>query len=87
MDASLFFTLEIQYLIHTICFWALHFQDIEKYKLGSPKTFNYLNKSNCYDLVGVSDAHEYLATRRAMDIVGISTQEQVAQTVSICTLL
>lgn len=53
-------------------------QDIEKYKLGSPKSFHYLNQSNCYDLDGVNDAHEYLATRRAMDIVGISEQEQVS---------
>jgi len=53
-------------------------EEVEKYKLGSPKTFHYLNQSNCYELVGVSDAHEYLATRRAMDIVGISTQEQDA---------
>jgi myosin-5 len=28
-------------------------------------------------LVGVNDAHDYLATRRAMDIVGISEKEQV----------
>lgn len=54
-------------------------QDVDKYKLGNPKTFHYLNQSNCYELVGVSDAHEYLATRRAMDIVGISTQEQVTR--------
>jgi len=53
-------------------------EEVEKYKLGSPKTFHYLSQSNCYELVGVSDAHEYLATRRAMDIVGISTQEQDA---------
>uniref|UniRef100_A0A804QZ00 Myosin-9 n=1 Tax=Zea mays TaxID=4577 RepID=A0A804QZ00_MAIZE len=53
-------------------------EDVDKYKLGNPKTFHYLNQSNCYELVGVSDAHEYLATRRAMDIVGISTQEQDA---------
>ncbi|OQU76115.1 hypothetical protein SORBI_3010G093600 [Sorghum bicolor] len=53
-------------------------EDVEKYKLGNRKTFHYLNQSNCYELVGVSDAHEYLATRRAMDIVGISTQEQDA---------
>jgi myosin heavy subunit len=85
MDTSLFFTLVIRYLIHIICFGALHIQEVEKYKLGNPKNFHYLNKSNCYELVGVSDAHEYLATRRAMDIVGISTQEQVAQTISICT--
>ncbi|GLU22442.1 hypothetical protein SLE2022_385170 [Rubroshorea leprosula] len=53
-------------------------EDIERYKLGSPKTFHYLNQSNCYELDGVNDAHEYLATRRAMDIVGISDQEQEA---------
>ncbi|CAK7356900.1 unnamed protein product [Dovyalis caffra] len=51
-------------------------EDIEKYKLGSPKSFHYLNQSNCYELDGINDAHEYLATRRAMDIVGISDQEQ-----------
>jgi hypothetical protein len=45
--------------------------------LGNPKSFHYLNQSNCYELVGVSDAHDYLATRRAMDIVGISEKEQV----------
>lgn len=52
-------------------------QDIERYKLGSPKTFHYLNQSSCYELDGVNDAHEYLATRRAMDIVGINDEEQV----------
>ncbi|XP_027095341.2 myosin-9 isoform X6 [Coffea arabica] len=53
-------------------------EEIEKYKLGNPKTFHYLNQSNCYELVGVNDAHDYLATRRAMDIVGISQKEQDA---------
>ncbi|KAJ9682386.1 hypothetical protein PVL29_018326 [Vitis rotundifolia] len=53
-------------------------EEIEKYKLGNPKSFHYLNQSNCYELVGVSDAHDYLATRRAMDIVGISEKEQEA---------
>ncbi|KAL0009970.1 hypothetical protein SO802_005078 [Lithocarpus litseifolius] len=53
-------------------------EDIEKYKLGSPKTFHYLNQSNCYELNGVNDAHEYLATRRAMEIVGINEEEQEA---------
>ncbi|XAR53459.1 Myosin ATPase [Bertholletia excelsa] len=50
----------------------------DKYKLGDPKSFHYLNQSNCYELDGVNDAHEYLATRRAMDIVGISEEEQEA---------
>ncbi|KAL8166655.1 hypothetical protein V2J09_008154 [Rumex salicifolius] len=53
-------------------------EEIQKYKLEHPKTFHYLNQSNCYDLVGISDAHDYLATRRAMDIVGISEEEQEA---------
>ncbi|CAA0828033.1 Myosin-11 [Striga hermonthica] len=53
-------------------------EEIEKYKLGNPKTFHYLNQSNCFELVGISDAHDYLATRRAMDIVGISQKEQDA---------
>ncbi|KAK4363628.1 hypothetical protein RND71_018869 [Anisodus tanguticus] len=52
--------------------------EVEKYKLGDPKSFHYLNQSSCYDLVGVSDAQDYLATRRAMDIVGISEKEQEA---------
>lgn len=51
-------------------------EDIERYKLGNPKTFHYLNQSKCYELDGVNDAHEYLATRSAMDIVGISDEEQ-----------
>ncbi|XP_054822706.1 myosin-17 [Prosopis cineraria] len=50
----------------------------EKYKLGSPSSFHYLNQSKCYELDGVDDADEYLATRRAMDIVGISEEEQEA---------
>ncbi|KAK3220431.1 hypothetical protein Dsin_014401 [Dipteronia sinensis] len=51
-------------------------EDISKYKLGNPKSFHYLNQSSCYELDDVNDAEEYLATRRAMDIVGISDQEQ-----------
>ncbi|CAA0823240.1 Myosin-11 [Striga hermonthica] len=53
-------------------------EEIEKYKLGHPKTFHYLNQSNCHELVGVSDAHDYLAIRKAMDVVGISQNEQDA---------
>ncbi|KAL6982201.1 hypothetical protein U1Q18_051962, partial [Sarracenia purpurea var. burkii] len=53
-------------------------EDIEKYKLGNPRMFHYLNQSNCYELDGVDDSREYLATRRAMDIVGISFEEQDA---------
>ncbi|XP_076961004.1 uncharacterized protein LOC143637509, partial [Bidens hawaiensis] len=53
-------------------------EEVKKYKLGDPKSFHYLNQSNCFELDGVSDAHDYLATCRAMDIVGISKKEQDA---------
>lgn len=54
-----------------------HVQDAEKYKLGHPSLFHYLNQSKTYELEGVSSADEYLKTRRAMDIVGISSEDQV----------
>lgn len=49
---------------------------VQRYKLGDPRTFHYLNQSNCIKLEGVDDGEEYLATRRAMDVVGISPDEQ-----------
>lgn len=51
-------------------------EDVKRFKLGNPRTFHYLNQSNCYELDGVDDSKEYLETRRAMDIVGISSDEQ-----------
>ncbi|VVB06123.1 unnamed protein product [Arabis nemorensis] len=53
-------------------------EDVERFKLGDPKSFRYLNQSSCYELDGVNDAEEYLATRRAMNVVGISEKEQDA---------
>ncbi|XP_043705633.1 myosin-6-like isoform X4 [Telopea speciosissima] len=53
-------------------------EDVERFKLGNPRTFHYLNQTNCYELDGVDDAKEYLATRRAMEVVGISSDEQDA---------
>ncbi|KAJ7955519.1 Myosin [Quillaja saponaria] len=53
-------------------------EDVGRYKLGNPRTFHYLNQSNCYELDGVDDSKEYLATRTAMDVVGISSNEQDA---------
>lgn len=52
-------------------------QEVKKYKLGNPRTFHYLNQTNCYELDGVDDAKEYIDTRKAMDTVGISSEEQV----------
>ncbi|KAI3806052.1 hypothetical protein L1987_21943 [Smallanthus sonchifolius] len=53
-------------------------EEIKKYKLGDPRSFRYLNQSKCYELDGVSDSHDYLATRRAMDVVGMNEKEQDA---------
>ncbi|WZY68274.1 hypothetical protein YC2023_000514 [Brassica napus] len=50
--------------------------DADKYKLSNPRQFHYLNQSKTYELEGVSNAEEYKNTRRAMDIVGISHDEQ-----------
>ncbi|CAG7905393.1 unnamed protein product [Brassica rapa] len=63
------------------CFYLLcaaPSEDVERFKLGDPKSFRYLNQSSCYELDGVNDAEEYIATRRAMDVVGISETEQDA---------
>ncbi|KAM0949717.1 putative myosin ATPase [Dioscorea sansibarensis] len=53
-------------------------EDVKRFKLGNPRSFHYLNQSDCYELEGVDDSKEYLETRRAMDIVGISADEQDA---------
>ncbi|XP_030951150.1 myosin-15 isoform X1 [Quercus lobata] len=62
------------------CFYQLCASgvDAEKYKLDHPSHFHYLNQSRRYELDGVSSLEEYLKTRRAMDIVGISDEEQEA---------
>ncbi|KAJ1442831.1 P-loop containing nucleoside triphosphate hydrolase [Sesbania bispinosa] len=62
------------------CFYQLcsFERDAEKYKLGHPSHFHYLNQSKIYELDGVSNAEEYMKTRRAMDIVGISHEDQEA---------
>uniref|UniRef100_A0A453Q2S7 Myosin motor domain-containing protein n=1 Tax=Aegilops tauschii subsp. strangulata TaxID=200361 RepID=A0A453Q2S7_AEGTS len=53
-------------------------EEREKYKLGDPSTFHYLNQSNCYKIDGLDESKEYLETRKAMDIIGISSEEQEA---------
>jgi myosin-5 len=45
--------------------------------LDNPRAFHYLNQSNCYELDGIDDSKDYIATRRAMEVVGISAGEQV----------
>ncbi|CAH8389372.1 unnamed protein product [Eruca vesicaria subsp. sativa] len=52
--------------------------EVERYKLGKPSTFHYLNQSNCHALSAFDDAKEYIATRKAMDVVGITSEQQDA---------
>ncbi|OIW03133.1 hypothetical protein TanjilG_11770 [Lupinus angustifolius] len=62
------------------CFYQLcaSERDAEKYKLAHPSHFHYLNQSKVYELDGVRNAEEYVNTRRAMDVVGISNEDQEA---------
>ncbi|KAK4768747.1 hypothetical protein SAY86_026897 [Trapa natans] len=63
------------------CFYMLcaaPSDDVERYKLGDPRKFHYLNQSNCFELDAFDDRKEYLATRKAMDIVGINSDDQDA---------
>ncbi|CAN6327466.1 unnamed protein product [Urochloa humidicola] len=53
-------------------------EDIKRYKLADPSSFHYLNQSTCIKLEEINDAKEYLATRSAMNTVGITEQEQEA---------
>ncbi|CAI5962950.1 unnamed protein product [Closterium sp. NIES-65] len=51
--------------------------EVEKLKLAPAETFHYLNQSNCFELPGKeTNADEYIKTRRAMDVVGLSPEEQ-----------
>jgi myosin heavy subunit len=56
-------------------------QDVKRFKVGDPRSFHYLNQTSCYEVANVDDAREYLETRNAMDIVGISQEEQVFETI------
>ncbi|XP_061995607.1 myosin-17-like [Rosa rugosa] len=62
-------------------------EDREKFKLGNPKDYHYLNQSSCYVLDGIDDGEEYAATRRAMDVVGISDEEQDAIFMVVAAIL
>lgn len=74
------------YLTEELNTGGIKFQVKDKYKLGNLKTFHYLNQSNCYELDGVDDTKEYFATRRAMDVVGITEEEQASHLCQISEL-
>ncbi|CAN8247655.1 unnamed protein product [Cochlearia groenlandica] len=53
-------------------------EEAKKFKVSDPRTFHYLNQTNCYEVSNVDDAREYMETRNAMDIVGIGQEAQDA---------
>ena len=48
----------------------------EAWNLKDAKDFRYLSTSSCFELEGCSNAEEYVKTRHAMEIVGISAETQ-----------
>ncbi|GFY98483.1 myosin family protein with Dil [Actinidia rufa] len=54
---------------------------------GNAKIVRKQLKFNCYELDGVNDAHVYLETRRTMDIVGISEEQQEAIFMVVAAIL
>lgn len=63
--------------MHYIYLPHVGFQDAEKYKLSNPRKYHYLNQSNCIELEAMDDSKGYLETRRAMNVVGIESDDQV----------
>jgi len=47
-------------------------------RLTSADSFRYLSRSGCVQVAGINDAKECADTRRAMDVIGISKEEQAA---------
>ncbi|MFS7936335.1 putative myosin ATPase [Helianthus anomalus] len=58
----------------SLFFWKY---DVKRFKLGDPRTFHYLNRTNCYEVANIDDGREYLDTRNAMDVVRINQDEQL----------
>lgn len=67
--------------------YSSKFQESVKFKVDNPRKFHYLNQSNFYELKGVDESQEYLATKKAMDVVGISSDEQVWSNLIKCILI
>ena len=50
--------------------------DASRYGLGPPSEYYYLNQSSCHELKSFTNEDAYVQTRRAMDIVGLSKEDQ-----------
>eukprot|EP00300_Choanocystis_sp_HF-7_P006498 c14743_g1_i2.p1 GENE.c14743_g1_i2~~c14743_g1_i2.p1 ORF type:complete len:1062 (+),score=268.89 c14743_g1_i2:295-3480(+) len=50
--------------------------ELRALQLGDPSNFTYLNQSGEYQIEGVDDYEEFKATVAAMDVIGITKQDQ-----------
>eukprot|EP00794_Sanderia_malayensis_P009899 gene9900-10912_t len=53
-------------------------EDKETFGLTTPDYYYYLNQSGCYDVQGINDVQEYQDTRKAMDVMEISEENQAS---------
>lgn len=53
-------------------------EDAQRFKVGNPRSYHYLNQSNCIEVDAMDDSKEYVETKRAMNVVGIGPDEQDA---------
>ena len=51
-------------------------EEKKELKLGSREDYVYLRNSNCYTVQGINDVQEYADTVRAMNVIGISQENQ-----------
>lgn len=50
--------------------------DLQKWKLGRPENYHYLNRTGCYEIPGVNDAKFFEQTKYAMGTIGIDSEQQ-----------
>jgi myosin-5 len=50
--------------------------EAQRWLLGAPSSYTYLNQSGLYELPGVDNAAEFGHTRHAMSLIGITEQQQ-----------
>lgn len=51
-------------------------QDRNNYQLREPSSYHYLNQSQCYTVDGMDDVQDFNEVVQAMDIIGITKEEQ-----------
>lgn len=50
----------------------------EMMRLGNPDDFNYINQSGCFEIDGVDDRESFFITKKCMESIDMTEQEQAA---------